>query len=138
MQVSFELTALGGEAWEKIAEPDWARYVSTSTIFSPYGDPSPAVGDVISADRDLVIAYMGWYPQVNGEQIQLETIRWQTHTDFEILYWKRLPFVHHASFRVRTVEERWGEGQPKWFRDWWLSTRSWHKKPWNLPGWPSE
>lgn len=130
MQVSFRLTPLGGEAWEKIAQPDWARYVSVSTV--------SASGDVISADRDLLLAYMGWYPEVNREQIQLQTMRWQTHTDFEIVYWKRLPFVYHASFEVQPAEARWVSGEPKWFRDWWVSTCTWYKQPWSLSGWPSE
>ena len=94
---------------------------------------------MISANRDLVIAYMGWYPEVNREQIQLETIKWQTHTDFDVLYWKRLPFVYHASFQVQPAEARWnGYREPQWFHDWWVSTCSWHKKPWELPNWPSE
>ena len=131
MEVAFKLTTLGGEAWEKLAQPDWARYVSTSLL------PARS-GDLISADRDLLFAYMEWYPEVNREQIQLETIRWQEHTDFKIVYWKRLPFVYHASFEVTPAESRWVNGQPKWFSDWWISTCSWHKQPWDLPGWPSE
>jgi hypothetical protein len=138
MQVSFKLTNHGGEAWEKVAEPDWGRFVSATT-YSAVQPQSEMAGDLVSADRDLLIAYMGWYPEVNGEQIQLDTIKWQTHTDFEILYWKRLLFVYHASFQVRPAEPRWnGHREPHWFRDWWTSTCSWHKKPWQLPSWPPE
>ena len=140
MQVSFQLTSLGGEAWEKIAAPDWAHYVSESTIFPALDDQNDDTigdGDLISADRDRIIAYMGWYPEVRGEYIEVDTVNWQTHTDFEILYWKRLPFVHHASFRVRIAEGRWRCLAPKWFGDWWASTRKWHIQPWDLPSWPS-
>jgi hypothetical protein len=134
-RVYFQLTAHGGEAWEKVAEPDWGRYISAST----YSGVGPQDGELVSADRDLLIAYMGWYPEVNGEQIQRDTITWQTHTDFEVLYWKRLPFVHHASFKVLPAQARWNNyREPQWFRDWWVSSCSWHKKPWELPSWPSE
>lgn len=135
MKVSFKLTDQGGAAWEEVAEPDWGRYISVST----YSGDEPQDGELVSADRDLLIAYMGWYPEVNGEQIQLDTIKWQTHTDFEVLYWKRLPFVHHASFKVLPAQARWNSyREPEWFQDWWVSTRSWHKQPWELPNWPSE
>ena len=137
MQVSFKLSVLGGEAWEKVAEPDWKRFISVSTYGATEGQSE--TGEVISEARDLVIAYMGWYPEVNREQIQLDTIRWQTHLDFEILYWKRLPFVYDASFQTVPAESRWnGYREPQWFWDWWASTCSWYKKPWELPNWPSE
>jgi len=129
MQVSFRLTALGGEAWERIAQPDWARYVSVSTVSTS--------GDLISANRDLLVAYMGWYPEVNGEQIQLKTLGWQTHTNFEIVYWRRLPFVYHASFEVQPAKARWVSEEPNWFRDWLVSTCTWYKKPWSLLNWPT-
>lgn len=141
MQATFKLTSLGGEAWEKIAAPDWAHCISEGTTFPAFNDQNPdnmGEGDLISADRDRMIAYMGWYPEVRGECIEFETINWQTHTDFKILYWKRLPFVHHASFRVRVAEGRWRNGEPEWFRDWWSSTKKWHKEPWHLPDWPLE
>jgi hypothetical protein len=130
MAVSFELSSLGGEAWEKVANPDWTRFISVSTVSTS--------GELVSSDRDLLIAYMGLYPEVNGERIQLETVAWETRTDYEILYWKRLPFVYHASFVVEAAKKRWAGPAPSWFLDWWLSTRSWRKQPWELPGWPSE
>jgi hypothetical protein len=128
MQVSFELTLRGGEAWERIAEPDWTRFVSESTV--------EVSGDLVSLDRDLLVAYMEWYPELRSEQIQLETVTWQTHEDFEILYWKRLPFVYHVSFAVEPAKARWNNIEPKWFWEWWYSTRSWYKEPWQFPCWP--
>ena len=138
-RVRFQLTEIGGKAWEKVAEPDWGRFVFATTTYSGVQPRSEMTGDLVSPDRDLLIANMGWYPEVRREQIKLETVRWQTHADFEILYWKRLPFVYHASFQTVPAATRWsGYGEPEWFRDWWTSTFSWHKKPWQLPSWPSE
>lgn len=137
MQVSFRLTRRGGEAWEKTAEPDWTRFIHVGTYGATGGQNE--LGEVVSADATLIIAYMGWYPEVNGEEIQLDTIKWKTYTDFDVLYWKPLPFVCHASFQVRPAESRWhGYRQPQWFHDWWVSTCSWYKKPWELPSWPSD
>ena len=136
MQVSFKVSALGGEGWEGIAEPDWTH------IFTISRDDTS--GDLISPDRDLLLAYMGWYPEIHQEGIQMETITWQTHSDYEILYWKRLPLVYHASFRLHAAEPRWGSTvpiwyeAPRWFWEWRNSTGYWHKKPWHLPSWPSE
>jgi hypothetical protein len=130
MQVSFRLTALGGEAWERVAEPDWAHFVTESR--------DSTSGELISPDRDRLIAYMGWYPEIHRERIQLETVTWETHTNFEILYWKRLPFVYHASFGLQAAAARWASmAPPKWFRDWELSTASWYREPWSLSNWPT-
>jgi hypothetical protein len=135
MQVYFELTPLGGEAWEKSAQPHWTRYLSASTVFPVIGVMAGEC-ELISADRDLMMAYMGWYSELSGEQIQLETVTWQTHTDFKIVYWKQIPFVHHASFQVHSSDRRWIGEVPRWFQDWWTSSQSWYTKPWDLHGWP--
>ncbi len=135
LQVSFELTASGGEAWERMAEPDWANFFTKSS------DEESC--DLFSPDRHLLVAYMGWYQQMERRRIQLETVTWQTHSDFEIVYWKRLPLVHQASFLLLPARGRtgtkwyWSHETPGWFREWYISVISWHKKPWDLQGWPS-
>ena len=131
MQVEFELTPRGGEAWERVAEPDWSRLFTVSR--------DSTSGELISPDRDLLMALMGWYSEIHhGETIQRDTIRWQTHTDYAILYWKRVPLVCHASFGLQAAEAPWPGWGPEWFRDWYFSAVSWHRKPWDLPGWPPE
>jgi hypothetical protein len=130
MQVSFKLTARGGEAWESIAESDWNNILTVSMDRDS--------GDLCSPNRDLLMAYMGWYQEIGQQRIPPETINWQTHADFEILYWKRLPLVYHTSFTLEPAEPRWSNREPKWFREWSISAMTWHKKPWDLPGWPSE
>lgn len=139
MQADFSLTARGGESWEKIAQPEWDRFISGFSTPLDDGNVDEMDGELISPNRDLLIAYMGWYPEVNHEEIRLDTIKWETHADHEVLYWKRLPFVCHALFRVRSSEHRWKDHNvPKWFNDWWTHTQRWHKDPWDLPGWPSK
>lgn len=130
MNVCFKLTPRGGEMWEKHAHPDWTRYVSA------FGDLTS--GEVISENRDLLFAYLGWYLELHGEEVLRETITWQTHSDFAIVYWKQLPFVYHASFQAQPVERCWPHGEPQWFRDCRNSIQSWYIKPWDLRDWPSE
>jgi len=130
MQVSFKLTARGGEAWERIAEPDWNNILTVSMDRDS--------GDLCSPNRHLLMAFVGWYQEIGRQRIPPETIHWQTHTDFEILYWKELPLVYHASFTLQPADPRWSNQEPQWFLEWYISAITWHKKPWDLPGWPSE
>jgi hypothetical protein len=133
MQVDFKLTELGGEAWERVAEPEWGRFF---TQFSDY-----KTGEITSPDLNLLMARMGWFRELSGERIQPDTVTLQTHSDYPILYWKRLPHVYQAVFSVEGAEPRWANGhsgEPKWFREWWSSTGYWHKEPWELPNWPDQ
>lgn len=61
MQVCIRLTPLGGEAWERLAEPDWGRFVSGYTYGATEGKAETS--ELISPDRDLIVAYMGSYRQ---------------------------------------------------------------------------
>lgn len=130
MDVYIKVTPFGGETWAKVAEANWSRYVSVSR--------DTTSGNLISPNRDLLLAHMGWYLELQGEQILRETITWQTHSDFDIVYWKRLPFVYHASFQAQPVERCWPHGEPQWFRDCRNSIQSWYIKPWDLRDWPSQ
>jgi hypothetical protein len=127
VKVRFELTDLGGEAWEKIAEPGWDH-----VLFELRDD---ACGEITSPDKDLLMAWMGWYSQINESKILLDTVHWETHEDFRILYWKRLPLVHRVSFDIEAAEKQWPIFQPQWYRDWWSASLRWYKQPWELPGW---
>ena len=130
LKVTYRLTQLGGAEWERVAKPDWANFVTGSDDYES--------GEVMSADKDRLLAYMGWYPEINGAVIQLDTITWETHADFNILYWKRLPCVYRVSFQLQVAKERWSSGSgPRWFWDWYFSTTHWFTEPWELPDWPS-
>jgi hypothetical protein len=129
MKVSFELTHPGGQAWERLAEPQWARFVSGWTT-------SDGLGELFSPDIDLLIAYMGWYPEVNCERIRLQTLEWHAQQDFEVLYWKHLPLVYRATFTVDPADSCWGPVEPRWFQDWHSSIMRWYTNPWDLPSWP--
>jgi hypothetical protein len=125
---SFELTQLGGERWEIVAQPAWDDILTASSDFDS--------GELCSPNRNLLMAYMGWYEQLEERKISVKTVEWQTHSDFQILYWKRLPLVHDVSFALQPGVRRRLIPQPKWFWEWFVSTASWRKRPWQLPDWP--
>jgi hypothetical protein len=133
LQITFGLTATGGEAWERIAEPHWANFF---TQFSDFKS-----GELSSQNLALLMARLGWLQELNGEQIKPDSIKLEKHAEYQILYWKRLPKVYRAEFSISPGEPRWDRGrngEPKWFRNWWWSMARWHREPWDLPGWPSE
>jgi len=127
VQVSFALTARGGEMWERLANPDWGRLINENSDLTSC--------ELISSNRDLLMAYIGWYPEIHPHSIVWDTIELVVRTDFPILYWKRLPTVYHVLCQLGTVKPRWGCPAPLWFRAWREATMSWCTAPWDLPGW---
>jgi hypothetical protein len=127
-----KLTASGGRAWERLAEPDWNRYVQTLT-----DDES---GEAWSGNRDMLMSELGWYQELTSATIDRNTIRLEALHDYNVTYWKLLPVVFRATFACTWSEGLWGakgySGEPKWFREWWESSSNWYKQPWELPNWP--
>jgi len=135
-RVRFELTMTGGEMWERLAEPDWNRY------FHQLADHKSC--EIVSQNRDLAMALLGWYQETDGGRVHLNSIQIQKLNDYEILYWKRLPFVFKVNFTSERAEARWsGDGlawlnEPTWFKEWRTAATHWYTKPWELAAWPSE
>jgi hypothetical protein len=132
LKVKFKLTELGGEAWERVAEPDWFHFFGQSN--------DNETGELYSQDLTLLMARLGWFDELASARVAIDTIQLQMHSDYQVLYWKRLPSVYRATFSVSDCDSRWvpTNFEPRWFREWWHSTTRWHKQPWNLPGWPNE
>jgi hypothetical protein len=127
----WQLTAVGGEAWERLAQPNWNRYVEILT-----GKES---GEAWSANLDLLMAEIGWCRELNGVEIDRSTVSLELLHDHPITYWKFLPVVHRAAFECRWVESHWPDGRivpAEWFQQWWISQSEWYKKPWKLSIWP--
>jgi hypothetical protein len=129
----WQLTAVGGEAWERLAQPDWNRYFTILT-------GGEQLGEAWSANFDLLMAVLGWCRELNGVEIDRTTINLEVLHDSPITYWKLLPVVHRASFESKWVESCWvydRHDHPEWFHQWWISQGEWYKKPWKLPIWPN-
>jgi hypothetical protein len=124
----WRMTVLGGDAWERLARPDWNRYVSTET--------DDQRGDIWSANRDLLMAELGWYRELTSAKVNRDSVRIEVVDNHPITYWKVLPLVYHAAFSCTSDADASPMDLPEWFRDWWISQNQWYKEPWELPGWP--
>jgi hypothetical protein len=132
LKVHFRLTEEGGDAWEKIAEPAWDHFFDQRSDYE--------TGEMYSRDLTLLVARLGWFSELDDTRIDINTIELQTHSEFQVLYWKTLPNVYRATFSLAHAESRWmngRSGEPKWFREWWHSTTKWFTQPWELPDWPA-
>jgi hypothetical protein len=129
-QVTFTLTHLGGEAWERLAEPQWVRFLSGGIDLDGFAE-------LVSPNRELLVAYMGWYPELKRIRVRWQTVELQSLENLEVLYWKRLPSVYRVTFSVEPADPCWGPIQPRWFQDWHHSIMRWYTKPWELADWPS-
>lgn len=129
--LNLSLSPLGGDAWEQKAKPDWQRLVTLSV--------ADIEGELMSANLDKLIAYLGWCNETIGRNIRRETIDIKALSDHNILYWKRLPVVYHSSFEMHPHQESDGREAPGWFQDWETSTSlAWCTQPWELPEWPAK
>ena len=120
LSVTFELTELGGEAWEKFAEPDWTRFLDQLSDLTDEG-----AGEMTSPDLTLIMAYMGWFPPFADHRVKPETVKVEQVADYPILYWKRLPYVYRATFKFEKANLKWQKGginELTWFREWWQTT----------------
>jgi len=142
-EISFELTDDGGRAWESAASPRWHHMADGSALFSSEeADLFRWEWTWFSQDRQQLMAVLGWYPAVQQEQIDLSTVNWELHAEYQVKYWKRLSNVHVVTFRSRSASDSlppWSRGiEPGWFTDWRISRHNWYRKPWDMEGWPPE
>jgi hypothetical protein len=134
----WKLTTAGGAEWERLAQPNWERYVF-ALFDPPSGERAPKAGDAWSANLDSLMVEIGWCGEFNHEEVDRRSLALEVLHNHPIAYWKVLPVVYHATFLCRSAEPEQTdlrEGS-KWFRDWWVSRRTWYKKPWTLPTWPA-
>jgi len=140
-EISFELTDDGGRAWERASGPRWHDMADGSAVvISEAAQLYQWKWTWFSQDREQLMAVLGWYPMLQNEQIDLTTVKWELHAEYQVKYWKRLSNVHVVSFRSYSHSESmpaWRRGvEPEWFTDWRNSRDNWYRKPWNMEGWP--
>ena len=117
----YGLTPSGGELWEAVAQPDWARYIDAS-----YGiDPNDA--EVICADpvrlNDYVSSKYQKCRPISGTVCRDQVKPWQA------TYWKMLPLGHRIRYsydpdessrpqgvgRYRLEQAVWYQEANEWF-----------------------
>lgn len=141
-RVEFALTELGGALWESVAKPEWNRFLDSGVVI---GERDYKSGDVVSPDQTLLMAHLGWFTELNSDvRIDVESLEVQEHTDYPILYWKKLQHIYRATFKCNRSEPRWPRRPnfafrpaPAWFESWRRTTYQYYAQPWELPSWPS-
>jgi hypothetical protein len=128
------LTPLGGEAWERMGNPDWDRFLFYSVLVP---DKELRVSATLaSRNKDLLMAYLGWFERLESADVNWETLRIETHSNYAVTYWKRLDGVHEATFDgIYHLPERYA---PAFVSDWMHSLSKWRLRPWDRPDWAEE
>jgi hypothetical protein len=134
----FSLTERGGAVWEALAQPKWDHFVKTENEY-PNGlnVGSAAQGVLASTNRDLLMAYLGWYQPLRHASVQWHTMRWDIHDSYQIRYWKKLSSVHVLNFSC-LVDERNLPPEQDWFEKWARTLSYWYVRPWQLEGWKND
>jgi hypothetical protein len=133
-RVFISLTERGGHTWEGFANPQWDRLFFYSLI-----GPSPELrvsATLASRNRDAVMAYLGWFESLESVDVNWDTVRIETRSNYAATYWKRLDGMHEATLDgIYHLPERYA---PTFASDWRLSLSKWSIRPWERPDWPSE
>lgn len=80
--LTFSLTEKGGRQWEEQAQPDWSRYIRVEW------DESTLC--LTCVNQSTLMAYLGWMPLTYNIHIRWASSRWQTLSEYNIVYWKKL------------------------------------------------
>ena len=112
----YGLTASGGELWEAVAQPAWARYLDAS-----YGiDPNDA--EVICADPVRLNHYVSskyqQYRPISGTVCRDHVKPWQA------TYWKMLPLGH----RIRYSYDPDDRSRPQGIGNYLLERAAWYQE----------
>lgn len=120
-RLNFGLTQIGGLAWERVAEPDWSRFISHSATSEEL--------DLASTNFERLGAHLGWIPAVEGVRIKWETLSYELHESYPITYWKRLSGVHRVQCKLESrAEGGMGIGWPQWFSHWHAEFHRWFRE----------
>jgi hypothetical protein len=128
------MTTLGGEAWERMANPQWDRFLYFSCLLPD--NELRVSATIASRNSDVVMAYLGWFDRLESVDVNWETLRIETYSNYAATYWKRLNGVHEVTIDgIYHLPERYA---PKFVSDWVHSLSNWRLRPWERPDWLSE
>ena len=134
--VALAMTDSGGREWEALASPEWDRFVRYEVELSAEPSDNRFQGLLASTNLDVLMAYLGWWEQLESAQIEWDSVKWRTHSAYPLTYWKNLTNVTEVSFTGETLNQ-----QQAWFA-WlqaWVGHRStWFIDAWRMPGWVGE
>jgi hypothetical protein len=129
--VHMRLTEQGATAWEQMANPHWERFFYYSLLLPD--NELRVSATLASVNWDAVMAYLGWLDRLASVDLNWETLRIATHSNYSATYWKRLDGVHEATVDgTYHLPERCA---PSFASDWMLSLNNWRLRPWYRPDW---
>ena len=133
-RVYLQLTEQGGQAWERLAAPQWDRFFYYSFLLP---DQELRVSATLaSRNFETVMAYLGWFERLDSVDVKWETLKIETRSNYAATYWKRLDGVHEAILDgIYHLPERYA---PRFVSDWVLSLNDWRQRPWDRADWPRE
>ena len=93
----YELTALGGEAWEEFAEVDWNKFVKNPLSLRKIPENDVWSAGLMGQDKDFLQEYLNSLAFHKYAVIE-STIKWDTVEPWQATYWKQLPLGHRVQF----------------------------------------
>jgi hypothetical protein len=130
--IYIRLTEQGGRLWEQMATPQWDRFFYYSFLLPDRELRVSAT--VASINEDIVVAYLGWLDRLASVDVNWETLKIKTSSNFAATYWKRLDGIHEATVDgLYHLPER---SAPSFVSDWAMSLNEWRLRPWDRPDWP--
>jgi hypothetical protein len=130
------LTEQGGIEWERLARPQWDKflYFSVSSVSSDVND-CRITSVLASRDKILVIAYLGWFDMLENIDVSWGSLILEKCHPFSATYWKSLSDVHRAT--LSGIRKPTARRAPSTIRKWQLSLDEWRIRPWQRPDWPT-
>lgn len=102
LDADYGLTAMGGAVWAEVAVPDWNRYVDGvfggSDAEGEFDSIArERVGEFLCADKEYLQKFMESI-HYRGIVVHGPSLKWDTVSPWQALYWKELPSAHRARF----------------------------------------
>jgi hypothetical protein len=133
-QIVVRLTQAGGAAWEGSAKPQWDRFLKFELRFASSDlDDCSVSGLLASRSRDVVMAYLGWYRELESVMVDWSSLKITRQGEYTATYWKHLKDMYEATFDG--VHERQDRAVSPNVFDWKMSLDNWHRKPWDRLDW---
>ncbi|NMO20469.1 hypothetical protein HPC49_24460 [Pyxidicoccus fallax] len=120
----YELTPEGGAAWERLARPDWGRYVNAGQ--EPTADDAPNAWVIEAASLETAEEELRFHEQLGDENQPVhESKRVEELVPWQVTYWKTLPRGYRLHYitvpRPRDVQRTMSvPARPPWYTRAWL------------------
>lgn len=123
LAIYYELTPKGGDLWERVAAPDWDRFLSVRG-----GSRKEGVW-AASQNREILERYLAYLPHKWREFPVWGSEMWETVVPWQATYWKTLPLGHAVRFQIRRprrIARRTEVTVPQYVEEWFEQVKAWY------------